>query len=74
MTIDAAIMTTIVTTIDRGYRVNSKFGHICERYSPLNMLDLDLNSPGHFRSKTMVPNEPSHMTSYPLTIVTLWLS
>ena len=25
----------IVTAIEQGYRVNSKFDHICERYSPL---------------------------------------
>ena len=36
-----------------------------------NMLDLDLTSAGHSRSKQMPPNERPYMTSYPSLVISL---
>ena len=51
----------------------------CHRYRPgararVNMLDLDLTSPGHSRSKQMPPNERPYMTSNPSLIIHLAVS
>ena len=57
--------------------ISNKFGHICQCYQITtvgNMLDLELTSPGHSRSKQMSPNERPYMPFYPSLIINLAVS
>ena len=55
--------------------ISNKFGRICQCYQVTalgNMLDLDLTSPGHSRSKQMSPNERPYIISYPSSNPSGW--
>ena len=71
------ILTIGRLTIDFLSIIRNKFGRICQCYQVTaleNMLDLDLTSPSHSRSKQMSPNKRPYMTSYASLIINLAVS
>ena len=70
----------IVTAIEQGYRVNIKFGHICERYSPLkyawpkfdhimtSYLSLKINLTVSARGSKLLPSEICLTSIWPLQV------